>query len=137
MAETGNGLYKAELVRNFGPWRDAAHLEAGRPSWAAWWGTRRLCSYCGWVPPAEAEAAFWAAGARLRRTNNARRQAHPGTEAEILYVTAGGEDELAGLTCPICGSLVPVLERPRRDCHLDRPAFAGRQLGAGEAGQPP
>ena len=55
LAETVNGLYKAELVRNFGPWRDAAHLEAGTPSWAAWWNTRRLHSYCGWVPPTEAE----------------------------------------------------------------------------------
>jgi putative transposase len=60
LAETVNGLYKAELVHNFGPWRDAAHLERGTAAWASWWGKDRLHSYCGWVPPAEAEAAFWA-----------------------------------------------------------------------------
>jgi putative transposase len=61
LAETVNGLYKAELVHNFGPWRDAAHLERGTAAWASWWGKDRLHSYCGWAPPAEAEAAFWAA----------------------------------------------------------------------------
>ena len=61
LAETVNGLYKAELVHNFGPWRDAAHLEAQTAAWAAWWNTRRLHSSCGWVPPAVAETAFWAA----------------------------------------------------------------------------
>jgi putative transposase len=61
LAEAVNGLYKAELVHNFGPWRDVAHLERATAAWAAWWANKRLCSYCGWVPPAEAEAAFWAA----------------------------------------------------------------------------
>jgi len=64
LAETVNGLYKAELVHNFGPWRDAAHLERETAAWASWWDNRRLHSYCGWVPPAEAEAAFWAAQAK-------------------------------------------------------------------------
>jgi putative transposase len=61
LAEAVNGLYKAELVHNFGPWRDVAHLERATAAWAAWWTNKRLHSYCGWVPPAEAEAAFWAA----------------------------------------------------------------------------
>ena len=59
LAETVNGLYKAELVHNFGPWRDVAHLEAETAAWASWWNNKRLHSYCGWVPPAEAEMAFW------------------------------------------------------------------------------
>jgi putative transposase len=66
LAETVNGLYKAELVHNFGPWRDAAHLERETAAWAAWWNTGRLHSYCGWVPPTEAEAAFWAAQANAK-----------------------------------------------------------------------
>ena len=66
LAETVNGLYKAELAHNFGPWRDAAHLEAQTAAWASWWDNERLHSYCGWVPPAEAEAAFWAAQAKAK-----------------------------------------------------------------------
>ena len=58
-----NGLYEAELVHNFGPWPDAAHLERGT---AAWWNTGRLHAYCGWVPPAEAEAVFWAAQPKVK-----------------------------------------------------------------------
>jgi len=65
LEETVNGLYKAELVHNFGPWRDPVHLEAATAAWASWWDNDRLHSYCGWVPPAEAEAAFWA----LQATN--------------------------------------------------------------------
>ena len=49
------------VVHNFGPWRDTAHLEAQTAAWAAWWNNDRLHSFCGWVPPAVAEAAFWAA----------------------------------------------------------------------------
>ena len=60
LAETVNGLYKAELVHNFGPWRDAAHLEVETAAWVSWWNGKRLHSHCGWVPPAEAEAGFWA-----------------------------------------------------------------------------
>ena len=62
--ETVNGLYKAELVHHFGPWRGAAHLERGTAACAAWWDNDRLHSFCGWVPPAEAEAAFCAAQPR-------------------------------------------------------------------------
>jgi putative transposase len=61
LAETVNGLYKAELVHHFGPWRNANHLELATAAWVAWWNKARLHSWCGYVPPTEAEAAFWAA----------------------------------------------------------------------------
>jgi putative transposase len=63
LAETINGLYKAECV--FGPdthgWDDVSHLELATLSWVHWFNTERLHGYCQDVPPAEFEAAFYAA----------------------------------------------------------------------------
>jgi len=58
LAETVNGLYKAELVHHFGPWRNAGHLELATAAWVSWWNNARLHSWCGYVPPAEHEAAW-------------------------------------------------------------------------------
>jgi putative transposase len=60
LAETVNGLYKAELIRRHGPWRTVAEVEAATSRWVHWWNTRRLHSACGYLPPAEYEAAYWA-----------------------------------------------------------------------------
>lgn len=60
LAETVNGLYKAELIDRRGPWRSVEDVEAATARWVHWWNTRRLHSACGDVPPAEYEAAYWA-----------------------------------------------------------------------------
>ena len=63
LAETTNGLYKAECV--YGPdangWDDVSRLELATLSWVHWFNTQRLHGYCNDVPPAEFEAAFYAA----------------------------------------------------------------------------
>jgi putative transposase len=63
LAETTNGLYKAECV--YGPdtagWDDVEHLELATLSWVHWFNEQRLHGYCGDIPPAEFEAAFYAA----------------------------------------------------------------------------
>jgi putative transposase len=63
LAETMNGLYKAECV--YGPdstgWDDVDQLELETLSWVHWFNEHRLHSHCGDVPPAEFEAAFYAA----------------------------------------------------------------------------
>ena len=63
LAETTNGLYKAECV--YGPdshgWDDVDDLELATLSWVHWFNEQRLHSHCGDVPPAEYEAAFYAA----------------------------------------------------------------------------
>ena len=64
LAETTNGLYKAECV--FGPdapkpWNDVDELELATLSWVHWFNEQRLHGHCGDVPPAEFEAAFYAA----------------------------------------------------------------------------
>ncbi len=57
LAETVNGLYKAELIRRRGPWRTAAEVARATAEWVAWWNTQRLHGALGHVPPAEYEAA--------------------------------------------------------------------------------
>ena len=63
LAETTNGLYKAECV--YGPdttgWDDVDHLELATLSWVHWFNHNRLHSHCGDIPPAEFETAFYAA----------------------------------------------------------------------------
>jgi putative transposase len=64
LAETTNGLYKTECVR--GPdapavWDDVDQLELETLSWVHWFNADRLHSHCDDVPPAEFEAAFYAA----------------------------------------------------------------------------
>ena len=63
LAETTNGLYKAECV--YGPdangWDDVDDLELATLSWVHWFNHDRLHGHCNDVPPAEFEAAFYAA----------------------------------------------------------------------------
>jgi putative transposase len=58
LAETVNGLYKAELINRQGPWRTLEQVELATARWVDFWNTRRLHSACGDVPPAEFEAAY-------------------------------------------------------------------------------
>jgi putative transposase len=58
LAESVNGLYKAELINRHGPWRSVEEVELATATWVHFWNTRRLHSACGDVPPAEFEAAY-------------------------------------------------------------------------------
>jgi len=58
LAETVNGLYKAELINPHGLWRSVEEVELATAGWVAWWNARRLHGACGDIPPAEFEAAY-------------------------------------------------------------------------------
>jgi len=58
LAETVNGLYKAELVYRRAPWRGCEDLELATLEWVDWFNHRRLYGVLGYVPPAEYEAAW-------------------------------------------------------------------------------
>ena len=60
LAETINGLYKAELIHRRGPWRSFEAVELATLEWVDWFNNRRLLEPIGNVPPAEAEAAYYA-----------------------------------------------------------------------------
>ncbi len=59
LAETVNGLYKAELIGRRGPWRGAEQVELATLAWVQWWNERRLHSAIGDIPPAEYEAIYY------------------------------------------------------------------------------
>jgi putative transposase len=56
MAEAFNSLYKAELIRNRGPWRGLDDLEIATVEYIDWYNNRRLHGELGHIPPAEYEA---------------------------------------------------------------------------------
>ena len=61
LAETINGLYKAEVIHRRGPWRSLEAVEFATLEWVDWFNNRRLLEPIGNVPPTEAEAAHYAA----------------------------------------------------------------------------
>lgn len=61
LAETINGLYKAEVIHRRGPWRTLQAVEYATLEWVDWFNNRRLLEPIGNVPPAEAEAAYYRA----------------------------------------------------------------------------
>jgi putative transposase len=60
LAERINGLYKTELIKSRGPWKTVDEVEIATAEWVDWFVHRRLYEYCGDVPPAELEAAYYA-----------------------------------------------------------------------------
>ena len=66
LAETINGLYKAEVIWRRGPWRSAQAVEFATLEWVDWFNNRRLLEPMGNIPPAEAEAAYYASLEDLR-----------------------------------------------------------------------
>jgi len=61
LAETINGLFKAEVIHSRGPWRSLDAVEYATLEWVDWFNNRRLLEPIGNIPPAEAEANFYAA----------------------------------------------------------------------------
>lgn len=68
LAETINGLFKAEVIHRRGPWRNFEAVEYATLEWVDWFNNRRLLEPIGNIPPAEAEANFYDA---LERSNMA------------------------------------------------------------------
>lgn len=61
LAETINGLFKAEVVHRRGPWRSFEAVEYATLEWVDWFNNRRLLEPIGNIPPAEAETNYYAA----------------------------------------------------------------------------
>ncbi|HHD2898655.1 TPA: IS3 family transposase [Klebsiella quasipneumoniae subsp. similipneumoniae] len=59
MAESINGLYKAEVIHRKS-WKNRAEVELATLAWVDWYNNRRLLERLGHIPPAEAEQAYYA-----------------------------------------------------------------------------
>ena len=59
LAETINGLYKAELIYRRGSWKTREAVELATLQWVSWFNHQRLMETLGYIPPAEAEANYY------------------------------------------------------------------------------
>ena len=60
LAECVIGLFKTEVINQIGPWKSMREVEWETLKWVDWYNNRRLLGPIGYVPPAEAEEAFYA-----------------------------------------------------------------------------
>ncbi len=59
LAESVIGLFKTEVIRRRGPWRNIDAVEYATLAWVDWFNNRRLLGPIGYVPPAEFEQAYY------------------------------------------------------------------------------
>ena len=59
LAETINGLYKTEIIRPNGPWRNLEEVEFATLEWVDWFNNRRLLEPIGNIPPVELEQLYY------------------------------------------------------------------------------
>jgi len=60
LAESIIGLYKTEVIRHQGPWRNLDQVEFATLEWVHWFNTTRLLGPLGHLPPIEYEANHYA-----------------------------------------------------------------------------
>ena len=59
MAESINGLYKAEVIHRQS-WKSRSEVEQAMLTWVDWYNNRRLLERLGHIPPPEAKKAYYA-----------------------------------------------------------------------------
>jgi putative transposase len=59
LAETINGLYKAELIHRRAPWKTKEVAKFATLEWASWFNNHRLLEPIAYIPPVEAEATYY------------------------------------------------------------------------------
>ena len=74
LAEALNSLYKAELIRNQGPWEDIDAVELATAEWVHWYGHHPTTLRHRHAPPAEHKAA-WIPDV----SQNSQKQSQPAT----------------------------------------------------------
>jgi transposase InsO family protein len=75
LAETINGLYKAEIIHPRGPWKTREAVELATLEWVSWFNHHRLLEPIGYIPPAEAEANYWGQQAQVSAITKPARSA--------------------------------------------------------------
>lgn len=59
LAETINGLFKAEVIHKDGPWKGLDEVERATLNWVDWFNKRRLLGPIGDIPPVEYENRYY------------------------------------------------------------------------------
>jgi transposase InsO family protein len=59
MAETINGLYKAEVIEHEGPWQGKKDVEFATLKWVYWFNHERRFGPIGYITPAQAERNYY------------------------------------------------------------------------------
>ena len=59
LAETINGLYKAELIHRLASWKTKQSLELATLEWVSWFNHHGLLEPIGYIAPAEAEENYY------------------------------------------------------------------------------
>jgi transposase InsO family protein len=59
LAESVIGLFKTEVIRRRGPWRNLESVEYATLEWVDWFNNRRLLAPIGNIPPVERERAYY------------------------------------------------------------------------------
>jgi putative transposase len=60
LAESFNGLYKAECIHHKGPWRNVDNVEWATLIYVDWFNNRKIHESLDYVPPVEFEATYYA-----------------------------------------------------------------------------
>lgn len=97
LAETVNGLYKAELIGRNRPWRSVEQVELATARWVTWWNAERLHGACGTSrpPSSRPHTIAYARPAKPRESNH-------GSLHETQYGSVGDRE-------------IPHLDRPKLD----------------------
>jgi putative transposase len=75
LAETINGLYKAEIIHRRGPWKTREAVELATLEWVSRFNNKRLLEPIGYIPPAEAEANYGKKQAEVSSTTKSAAEA--------------------------------------------------------------
>ena len=59
LAETINGLYKAEVIHKDGPWRSIEQVELATLDWVDWYNNKRIMEPLGYISPQEFEMMYY------------------------------------------------------------------------------
>jgi hypothetical protein len=91
LAETINGLYKTEVIRRRGPWKNIDDVEFATLEWVDWFNNRRLLEPIGDIPPAEYEMLYWTESGRTDTVGLTELGSllNPGRFSDLLFLKPG------------------------------------------------
>ena len=126
LAETINGLYKAEIIHRRGPWKTREAVELATLEWVSWFNHHRLLQPVGYIPPTQAEANYWSQQAQASITKSLpSRQCCRRVEPWVHGPTGGPRRPLRG-----AGRMKVRPAKAVRSCRSDSSQQASSKAGA-------